>query len=122
MADVKLYQVPRSILAQEPKPVLEIDFVEELKDEGYSVEQLETPQTLSLIGTVAARVAERLGHATKTNYGVLSVFDSEQMHAYQVLLENYRMNPEQEPEPDPKTAPKASGAGGKKKEKKKKKK
>ena len=94
MAELKLYQIPRSILAQEPKPMLEIDFVEELQAEGFTPEQLETPQTLALIGNVAARVAERLGHAAKTNYGVLSVFDRGQMSAYQALLEDYRMNPE----------------------------
>ena len=35
-----------------------------------------------------ARVAERLGHAAKTNYGVLSVFDKTQMSAYQALLDD----------------------------------
>jgi hypothetical protein len=112
MADIKLYQIPRSILAQEPKPVLEIDFVEELQAEGFTPEQLEAPQTLALIGNVAARVAERLGHAAKTNYGVLSVFDAAQMSAYQALLEDYRMNPE----------PETIGEETKKKKKKRKKK
>ncbi len=112
MADIKLYQIPRSILAQEPKPILEIDFLEELQAEGFTPRQLESPQTLALIGNVAARVAERLGHAAKTNYGVLSVFDQAQMSAYKALLEDYRMNPE----------PATSSGEGKKKKKKKKKK
>lgn len=119
MADIKLYQIPRSILAREPKPILEIDFVEELQSQGFPAEQLESPQTLSLIGAVAARVAEGLGNTVKTNYGVLSVFDRNEMSEYQTLLEKYRMNPE----PEPAAASEISATGkevkGKKKKKKK---
>ena len=75
MIDIKLYQIPKSVLAKEPKPIIEIDFLEELEEQGFTRNFLEAPQTLSLIGKVTGLCAEKLGHASKTNYGVLSVFD-----------------------------------------------
>ena len=91
MTTLKLYQVPKSVLAKEPKPIMEIDFLEVLEDQGFAKNFLEAPQTLSLIGKVAGLCAEKLGHASKTNYGVLSVFDRAEMDAYEKLVENYRM-------------------------------
>ena len=91
MTDLKLYQIPKSVLMKEPKPTIEIDFLEELEEQGFAKGFLETPQTLSVIGRVAGLCAEKLGHAYKTNYGVLSIFDNEEMTAYEKLVENFRM-------------------------------
>jgi len=109
---LKLYQIPRSVLRQAPKPIAEIDFVEQLQEQGFQKPFLETPQTLALIGRVAELISVRLGHAARTNYGVLSIFDKVEMAEYEQLLENYRMNPVADP-PLP--------SDGKKKKKKKKK-
>ena len=115
MTDIKLYQIPKSVLMKEPKPILEIDFLEELVEEGFAKTFLETPQTLSLIGKVASLCAERLGQSYKTNYGVLSIFNKEEMDAYEQLVENFRMTVVHEDEED-------ATEGGKKEKKKKKKK
>lgn len=115
MADIKIYQIPKSVLMKEPKPIIEIDFVEELGEQGFDKTFLETPQTLSLIGKVASLCAERLGQSYKTNYGVLSIFDKEQMDAYEKLVENFRMTLVDEGE-DRVTE---TGKKGKKKKKKK---
>lgn len=96
MSDLKLYQIPRSVLRQEPKPFVEIDFVEQLQQQGFDKPFLEAPQTLTLIGKVAELISVRLGHAARTNYGVLSVFDKGAMAEYEQLVEKYRMHPLEE--------------------------
>jgi hypothetical protein len=113
VSDLKLYQIPRSVLRKEPKPIAEIDFLEELQEQGFDKPFLETPQTLTLIGKIAELISLRLGHAARTNYGVLSIFDKDEMADYQQLVENYRMNPVDTP---------SSPDEGKTKRKKKKKK
>ena len=111
MSELKLYQIPRSVLRKEPKPIAEIDVLEHLQEQGFDKPFLEAPQTLTLIGRIAELISARLGHAARTNYGVLSIFDKAEMADYQQLVENYRMNPVAEP-PSP-------GNGKRKKKKKK---
>lgn len=92
MADLKLYQIPRSVLAKEPKPIVQIDFPEELAKAGQNRQMLETPESLALINGVANTLVTALGYVGKVNYGVVSVFDKIQWAEYESLLEQYRMD------------------------------
>ena len=93
MSDLKLYQIPRSVLRQEPKPIAQIDFLEQLQQQGFDRAFLEAPQALTLIGRVAELISLQLGYAARVNYGVLSIFDKGEMAEYEQLVEKYRMNP-----------------------------
>jgi len=129
MTDLKLYQIPRSVLAKEPKPLMEIDVLEALAEQGFDRGTLESKELLPIIGAIAALMATRLGYTAKANYGVVSMFDAEAFAEYERLVENYRMRVGMDPdeEEDEEPAPTAKGKkaleavkAGKKKKKKKK--
>jgi hypothetical protein len=100
MANLKLYQIPRSVLAKEPKPIAQIDFLESLPDLGFDRKRLETQEMLPLIAAIADLIATKLGYAARTNYGVVSVFDPNAMSEYEKLLEACRMEVGKEPTAD----------------------
>jgi len=91
MSDLKIYQIPRAVLAQEPKPLAQIDLLEQLAEHGFDAKELETPATLSLINAIADLIVGALGNTARTNYGVVSVFDARELAAYQELVEQYRV-------------------------------
>ena len=116
MSDLKIYQIPRAVLAKEPKPLAQIDLLERLAEHGFDPKKLEEPPTLSLIGAIADLIVGALGNTARTNYGVISVFDKQELAAYQELVEQYRVQGTAPEAPTKGTASKV------KKEKKKKKK
>ncbi len=117
MSDLKIYQIPRAVLAKEPKPLAQIDLLEQLAERGFQSKELQDPAALSLIKGVADLVVGGLGYTARTNYGVVSVFDPQELAAYEELVEKYRVQGAERDE-----AVEAGGANPTKKDKKKKKK